>query len=657
MKTKLLVLFFVFLSGALILTGFENQDQPRTDLNSSPEIQQSLIINPPAPYAIGDSCFGTGQEKHDDGSFENGGGWNTTVTDGRLVLKFRPASYPWKYTKFCVAVTRLAAGADSMKFDVVIYDTTGAGGTPGNLLGTLPNQVIRPILVYTAFSWFSFDISTLAGNTLNNGAVYIGIKYDASQAFQASKFVMIDQTTSTPLWPGYAWANTGPWIEAQNPSYWPTYRSWGMRTLGSTPGPSICNKYSSQWCATNTFPALPAATYFQASAWLGDTLYVQAPTTAGAGATTVYRYTYGGTWSTGVPLPSTKTGGTLTAANGKLYYIGGGATAVTAGTNEVLQYTPSTGTWTTMAPMPVALSAHGAVNWGDSVIFVVGGPYTGAGTNLDVHYYRVNSNTWGTIAGSLPSGQGRRTFGIGIGGNKIVISAGFNTAFLKSTYVGTIGANATSITWVAAPDVPTTLTGLSRPGAAYYGDLFFLINGERGGPGGYHDTTHVFRFSTNSWITLIAGKPYKMSNIWAGCVAKCINDTVRIFVPGGYGSVSGGTPGVATNQFDAVSCGSILVGIPSNQFNAIPDVYSLEQNYPNPFNPSTTIKFTIPEEGLVSLKVYDILGKEVSVLLDEMKQKGSYEINFNASGLSSGVYFYKLESGNFSNTKKMFLMK
>lgn len=654
MKTKLLVLVLLILSGALVISGFENQDQPQTELNSTPGIQQSLI-NPPAPYAIGDSCAGTGQEKHDDGSFENGGGWNTTVTDGRLVQKFRPASYPWKYTKYCVALTRQATGPDSLKFDIVIYDTTGAGGAPGNLLGTLSNQVARPILIYPAYSWFAYDISSLAGNTLNNGAVYIGLKYDASQSNQASKFVMIDQTTTTPLWPGYAWANTGPWTTAQ--TYWASYRAWGMRTMGSTPGPSTCNKYSSQWCAAGTFPALPAATYFQASAWLGDTLYVQAPTTAGAGATTVYRYTWGGTWSTGVPLPAPKTGGTLTACNGKLYYIGGGDAAVTAGSNTVYQYTPSTGTWNTMATLPAALSAHGAVNWGDSVIFVVGGPYTGAATNLNVHYYRVSSNTWGTITGSLPSGQGRRTFGIGIGGNKIVISAGFNTAFLKSTYVGTIGANATSITWVAAPDVPTTLTGLSRPGAAYYGDLFFLVNGERGGPGGYHDSTHVFRFSTNSWITLIAGKPYKMSNIWAACVTKCINDTIRLFVPGGYGSVSGGTPGVATNQFDAISCGSPLVGIPANQFNANPDVYSLEQNYPNPFNPSTTIKFTIPEEGIVTLKVYDILGKEVSVLLNEVKQKGNYEINFNASGLSSGVYFYKLESGNFKNTKKMFLMK
>ena len=85
--------------------------------------------------------------------------------------------------------------------------------------------------------------------------------------------------------------------------------------------------------------------------------------------------------------------------------------------------------------------------------------------------------------------------------------------------------------------------------------------------------------------------------------------------------------------------------------------YSLSNNYPNPFNPSTTIKYQIPKSGLVTLKVYNVLGKEITTLVNEEKSVGSYEITFDASGLSSGIYFYKLSADNFQQTKKMILLK
>jgi len=85
--------------------------------------------------------------------------------------------------------------------------------------------------------------------------------------------------------------------------------------------------------------------------------------------------------------------------------------------------------------------------------------------------------------------------------------------------------------------------------------------------------------------------------------------------------------------------------------------FTLEQNYPNPFNPSTKIKYQIQVGGFVSLKVYDVLGKEVATLVNGEKSAGSYEIEFDASKLSSGVYFYNLRSGDFTQTNKMVLMK
>ncbi len=91
----------------------------------------------------------------------------------------------------------------------------------------------------------------------------------------------------------------------------------------------------------------------------------------------------------------------------------------------------------------------------------------------------------------------------------------------------------------------------------------------------------------------------------------------------------------------------------------VPEEFSLEQNYPNPFNPTTKIKFVLPSgvEGLTTLKVYNILGKEIATLLNETKAPGTYKVEFNASDLPSGIYFYKLSSGNFSDTKKMMLLK
>jgi len=89
----------------------------------------------------------------------------------------------------------------------------------------------------------------------------------------------------------------------------------------------------------------------------------------------------------------------------------------------------------------------------------------------------------------------------------------------------------------------------------------------------------------------------------------------------------------------------------------VPETYLLAQNYPNPFNPNTLIKYQIPELSFVTLKVYDVLGSEITTLVSEEKLIGSYEVNFNAASLPSGVYFYRLQSNNFTQIRKMILLK
>jgi hypothetical protein len=89
----------------------------------------------------------------------------------------------------------------------------------------------------------------------------------------------------------------------------------------------------------------------------------------------------------------------------------------------------------------------------------------------------------------------------------------------------------------------------------------------------------------------------------------------------------------------------------------IPEKYSLEQNYPNPFNPSTTIRFNLPETGLVTLKVFNALGQEVATLVNQNLDAGEKQFVFNAVELTSGLYFYQLKTSNFTETKKMLLLK
>lgn len=91
--------------------------------------------------------------------------------------------------------------------------------------------------------------------------------------------------------------------------------------------------------------------------------------------------------------------------------------------------------------------------------------------------------------------------------------------------------------------------------------------------------------------------------------------------------------------------------------NNIANNYLLSQNYPNPFNPITKIKFSIPKSEIVQIKVYDILGKEIKTILKEFKQAGNYEVEFDASNLPSGIYFYRMISGDYSETKKMILLR
>ena len=99
-----------------------------------------------------------------------------------------------------------------------------------------------------------------------------------------------------------------------------------------------------------------------------------------------------------------------------------------------------------------------------------------------------------------------------------------------------------------------------------------------------------------------------------------------------------------------------MTAVETNKDN-LPTDFSLSQNYPNPFNPNTRIKYSIPNESKVVIRVYDILGKEIATLVNEEKPSGNYSVEFDASNLSSGVYLYKIQARDFVQTRKMILLK
>ncbi len=96
---------------------------------------------------------------------------------------------------------------------------------------------------------------------------------------------------------------------------------------------------------------------------------------------------------------------------------------------------------------------------------------------------------------------------------------------------------------------------------------------------------------------------------------------------------------------------------PDGKTSMVPEAFGLEQNYPNPFNPSTVINYQLPVNSHVMLKLYDLLGQEIKTLVDEMQDAGTKSVKLEASEFASGIYYYRLVAGSFSETRKMLLVK
>jgi hypothetical protein len=143
-------------------------------------------------------------------------------------------------------------------------------------------------------------------------------------------------------------------------------------------------------------------------------------------------------------------------------------------------------------------------------------------------------------------------------------------------------------------------------------------------------------------VPMAPGATHLVSPEW-----ESLSDTVRVWVDEDGDGV----------YEDSLSVSNSTIGVSRDALSDVPSGYRLSQNYPNPFNPTTTISYVLPRSAEVALSVHDVLGREVQILTSGMRPAGTYEVAFDATGLPSGVYFYRLQAGDYVETKRMVVVK
>jgi len=270
-------------------------------------------------------------------------------------------------------------------------------------------------------------------------------------------------------------------------------------------------------------------------------------------------------------------------------------------------------TWARMATEPTQVGAE--AGWNNS--FQILGTHMWFGTNATRVYHSSNLGlTWssGTTTGTADI--------YALHFNSATTGLAGGTAIVRTTNGG---ANYTSAT---SPGASGNISGISGAGTDWW----------------------AVRSSAIIYRTIDAGATWTSPYTQTGAIFQHIDLEV----------VDGCPQGWAVGEGGVIARMTAVVGI-SNYNSEVPTSYNLHQNYPNPFNPSTNIIFSLPKSGLVTLKIYNIVGREVISLVNEFKIAGNYVAGFNASSvsdrLSSGTYFYRIESNDFTATKKMLLIK
>jgi hypothetical protein len=260
--------------------------------------------------------------------------------------------------------------------------------------------------------------------------------------------------------------------------------------------------------------------------------------------------------------------------------------------------------------------------------------------------FNTQTNTWSTLGtGSSNGVSGGGVTALAVVGNEVFVGGAFISAGGVSAN-GVARFNTQTNTWSSlgtgsSNGVNSTVTALAVVGnEVVVGGVFTSAGGV--------SANRVARFNTqtNTWSSLGTGSSNGVNNqVYALAVVGN-----EVFV-GGEFTLAGG---IASTFIARWNSGTSRV---EQLSPTAPKTFLLEQNYPNPFNPSTTIRYQLPVASEVKLEVYDVLGKKIATVVNERQSAGSYQVVWNASGLSSGTYFYRLQAGTFVETKKMIMVK
>ncbi len=356
------------------------------------------------------------------------------------------------------------------------------------------------------------------------------------------------------------------------------------------------------WTDGNPTPGVISGDIYNIYAWSAN----DAICTTSPAATFIYKTTNGGT--TWVQV-YTLAGGFIDALQMISPTEGYGVGDPVAGKWTIVKTTDGGSTWARMATEPAVIGTD--AGWNNSLHIV--GTHIWFGTNGTKVYHSTDLGvtwTYGATTGTV------NTYAVHYNNTTTGLAGG--TAMVLSTNGG---ANYSAVT---TPGTAGNLNGIEGAGTDWWA---------------IRSDANIYR-STNgasSWTTAYTA---------AGAVFQDIDFKVVGGCPKGWAA---GNAGVIV-KMDAPT------GI-SNVNNEVPSSFDLKQNFPNPFNPTTNINFSLPKSGFVTLKVYDMIGKEVATLVNEVKTAGNYIVGFNAANLPSGAYFYRLESNSFVDTKKMMLIK
>jgi hypothetical protein len=366
------------------------------------------------------------------------------------------------------------------------------------------------------------------------------------------------------------------------------------------------------------------------------------------------------TWTAaGALIPGYSSTFSSVQIGGKIY-ITGGRDSLSQADSAMYVYDMESGTLVRGAVMPQQISFYAIGAYADSLVYIIGG--CGASATNTVLVYNIKQNTW-AYATPFP-GLGRWNVGGAICGNKIILSGGYGDAdgvwgTASRTEIGVIDtANPYSITWAKGENYPGGAMEMLSAGSWYGKKNKYVIF--TGGYNNYNKTGETI-YSSAVWIYDAAKDEW-----FAGPDKKTVvcytpnlfmvarNDSLYMAALGGNGVNGYGIE----NEWLYLGEDEPMIGIKDQPVNA-PAQYSLSQNYPNPFNPSTKIKYSLREPGHVSLTVYDMLGREIKTLINELMSAGEHEVIFNAGelNLSSGIYLYRIKSGSFVQTKKLLLIK